>query len=106
MLESAGVASLNVGAGWHECRTPLIYMSVPRGNFVYLADEIKKVVKIPVIAAYRINNPILADSIIAQGKADLVGMGRALLADPELPNKAMEERFEDIRPCIACPPLP
>ena len=102
MLEKAGVACLNVGAGWHECRTPLIYMSVPRGNFVYLADEIKKVVKIPVIAAYRINNPILADSIIAQGKADLIGMGRALLADPELPNKAMEERFEDIRPCIAC----
>jgi 2,4-dienoyl-CoA reductase-like NADH-dependent reductase (Old Yellow Enzyme family)/thioredoxin reductase len=102
MLESAGVACLNVGAGWHECRTPLIYMSVSRGNFVYLADEIKKVVKIPVIAAYRINNPILADSIIAQGKADLIGMGRALLADPELPNKAMEERFEDIRPCIAC----
>ena len=102
MLEKAGVSCLNVGAGWHECRTPLIYMSVPRGNFVYLADEIKKVVKIPVIAAYRINNPILADSIIAQGKADLVGMGRALLADSELPNKAMEERFDDIRPCIAC----
>ena len=102
MLEKAGVCCLNVGAGWHECRTPLIYMSVPRGNFVYLAEEIKKVVKIPVIAAYRINNPILADSIVAQGKADLIGMGRALLADPELPNKAMQERFDDIRPCIAC----
>jgi 2,4-dienoyl-CoA reductase (NADPH2) len=102
MMESAGVSCINVAAGWHECRTPLIYMSVPRGNFVYLAEEIKKVVKIPVIAAYRINNPILADSIIAQGKADLVGMGRALLADPELPNKAMQERFDDIRPCIAC----
>jgi len=101
-MEKAGVSCLNVGAGWHECRTPLIYMSVPRGSFVYLAEEIKKVVKIPVIAAYRINNPILADSIIAQGKADLVGMGRALLADPELPNKALQERFDDIRPCIAC----
>jgi len=101
-MEKAGVACLNVGAGWHECRTPLIYMSVPRGKFVYLAEEIKKVVNIPVIAAYRINNPILADSIIAQGRADLVGMGRALLADPDLPNKAMEERFDDIRPCIAC----
>ncbi|MFA5055060.1 MAG: FAD-dependent oxidoreductase [Dehalococcoidia bacterium] len=101
-MEKAGVACLNVGAGWHECRTPLIYMSVPRGSFVYLAEEIKKVVNIPVIAAYRINNPILADSIIAQGKADLVGMGRALLADPEMPNKAMQERFDDIRPCIAC----
>jgi len=101
-MERAGVSCLNVGAGWHECRTPLIYMSVPRAKFVYLAEEIKKVVKIPVIAAYRINNPVLADSIIAQGKADLVGMGRALLADPELPNKAMQEKFDDIRPCIAC----
>ena len=102
MMEDVGVSCINVAAGWHECRTPLIYMSVPRGNFVYLAEEIKKVVKIPVIAAYRINNPILADSIIAQGKADLVGMGRALLADPDLPNKALQERFDDIRPCIAC----
>ncbi|MEA1958049.1 MAG: FAD-dependent oxidoreductase [Chloroflexota bacterium] len=101
-LQDAGVHCLNVGAGWHECRTPLIYMSVPRGNFVYLAEEIKKTVDIPVIAAYRINDPVLADSIIADGKADLVGMGRALLADPELPNKAREGRYDDIRPCIAC----
>jgi 2,4-dienoyl-CoA reductase (NADPH2) len=101
-LEQAGVHCLNVGAGWHECRTPLVYMSVPRGNFVYLAEEIKKVVKIPVIAGYRINDPILADEIVAGGKADLVGMARALIADPDLPYKAREGRFDDIRPCIAC----
>jgi 2,4-dienoyl-CoA reductase (NADPH2) len=101
-LERAGVHCLNVGAGWHECRTPLVYMSVPRGNFVYLAQKIKRVVNIPVVAAYRINDPLLADSIIAEGKADLVGMARAIIADPEFPNKAREGRFDDIRPCIAC----
>lgn len=101
-LERAGVHCLNVGAGWHECRTPLVYMSVPRGNFVYLAEEIKKVVNIPVVAGYRINDPLLADEIIAGGKADLVGMARALIADPDLPNKAREGRLDDIRPCIAC----
>jgi 2,4-dienoyl-CoA reductase (NADPH2) len=77
-------------------------MSVPRGNFVYLAEEMKKVVNIPVVAAYRINDPILADKIIADGRADLIGMCRALIADPDLPKKAMEEKFDDIRPCIAC----
>lgn len=101
-LEQAGICCLNVGAGWHECRTPLIHMSVPRGNFVYLAQAIKDVVSIPVIAAYRINEPGLADQIIAEGRADLVGMARALIADPGFPNKAREGRFEDIRPCIAC----
>ena len=101
-LERAGVHCLNVGAGWHECRTPLVYMSVPRGNFVYLAEEIKKAVDIPVVAGYRINDPVLADSIIAEGRADLVGMARAIIADPEFPNKARQGRFDDIRPCIAC----
>jgi len=69
---------------------------------VYIAEEIKKVVNIPVVAAYRINDPILAEEILAQGKADLIGMARPLIADPELPNKAKEGRIEDIRPCIAC----
>jgi 2,4-dienoyl-CoA reductase-like NADH-dependent reductase (Old Yellow Enzyme family)/thioredoxin reductase len=102
MLEPAGVHCLNIGAGWHECRTPLVHMSVPRGAFVYLAEESKKVAKVPVIAAYRINDPILADRIIAEGRADIIGMGRALIADPELPNKASEGRLHEIRPCIAC----
>ena len=101
-LEEAGVDCINVGAGWHESRRPLVHMSVPRGAFVYLAEVIKRTVDIPVIAGYRINEPRLADSIVAQGKADLVGMARALIADPDFPNKARQGRFDDIRPCIAC----
>ncbi|MFQ5925137.1 MAG: FAD-dependent oxidoreductase [Dehalococcoidia bacterium] len=101
-LEKAGVHCLNIQAGWHESPRPLSHMSVPRGAFVYIAEEIKKVVAIPVVAAYRINDPILAEEILAQGRADLIGMARPLIADPELPHKAREGRFDDIRPCIAC----
>ncbi len=66
------------------------------------AEKIKKALKIPVMVVGRINDPIIADSIIEEGKADLVCMGRGLLADPELPNKAKEGRLDDIRICIAC----
>ncbi|MDY6964895.1 MAG: FAD-dependent oxidoreductase [Halobacteriota archaeon] len=101
-LEDAGVDALNVNVGWHESRVPQMTMSVPRGGFVHLAQGIKEVVDIPVIASHRINDPILADNIISEGKVDMVAMARALIADPELPNKAKEGRFEEIRPCIAC----
>lgn len=102
IIEAAGVQAIDVEAGWHECPEPLVVMSVPRGAFVYLAEEIKKVVNVPVVAAYRINNPELAEQILADGKADLIGLGRALLADPEFPNKAREGRTDEIRTCIAC----
>ena len=101
-FEAASIQAINVYTGWHESPVPTVAMSVPRGYFVYLAEKIKEGVNIPVITANRINDPILADKIISEGKADLVGMGRALLADPELPNKAREGKIEEIRPCIAC----
>jgi 2,4-dienoyl-CoA reductase-like NADH-dependent reductase (Old Yellow Enzyme family)/thioredoxin reductase len=66
------------------------------------AAKIKAALDIPVMVVGRINDPFIADDIIDDGKADLVCMGRGLLADPELPNKAREGRFDDIRICIAC----
>ena len=66
------------------------------------AGEIRNALHVPVMAVGRINDPVLADEIISEGKADLVCMGRGLLADPELPKKAEEGRLEDIRTCIAC----
>jgi 2,4-dienoyl-CoA reductase (NADPH2) len=75
---------------------------VPRGSFVYLAAGIKEVVNIPVIASHRINDPVLADNIIKEGKTDMVAMARPLIADPELPKKAKEGRIDEIRTCIAC----
>jgi 2,4-dienoyl-CoA reductase-like NADH-dependent reductase (Old Yellow Enzyme family)/NADPH-dependent 2,4-dienoyl-CoA reductase/sulfur reductase-like enzyme len=70
-----------------------------------LADSagiIRKALQIPVMAVGRINDPRVADAIIAEEKADLVCMGRGLLADPEMPKKAQEGRLDDIRICIAC----
>lgn len=72
------------------------------GSYVYLAEGIKEVVDLPVFCIGRINDPFLAESIVARGQADIVGMTRANIADPELPNKAREGRVEEIRRCIAC----
>jgi NADPH-dependent 2,4-dienoyl-CoA reductase/sulfur reductase-like enzyme len=69
---------------------------------VPLAEAIKKEVTIPLSVAGRINDPVLANQIIEQGKTDFVSLGRPLLADPELPRKAMEDRLDDLRMCTAC----
>ena len=66
------------------------------------AARIKRALNIPVMAVGRINDPQTADAIIAEGKADLVCIGRGLLADPEMPKKAKQGRLDDIRTCIAC----
>lgn len=77
-------------------------MTVPPGAIVYLAAGIKEVVDLPVFTVMRINDPMLAERILADGQADMIGMVRALIADPELPNKAREGRLDDIRYCVAC----
>ncbi|UCF84850.1 MAG: FAD-dependent oxidoreductase [Desulfobacteraceae bacterium] len=66
------------------------------------AEKVKKALDIPVMAVGRINDPVIANEIIENGKADLVCIGRGLLADPEMPNKAKEGHLDDIRICIAC----
>jgi 2,4-dienoyl-CoA reductase (NADPH2) len=101
-LVKAGADMINVTGGWHETRIPQITMGLPRGGFAYLAQGIKQVVAIPVMACNRINDPVLADRILRDGQADLIGFARGLIADPELPNKAREGRFDEINYCIAC----
>ena len=74
---------------------------LPPAYQMYAVEQIKEVVKnIPIVAVGRINDPMLAESILAEGKADIVAMARPLIADPELPNKAREGRLDDIRPCM------
>ena len=77
-------------------------MMTEHGCLVPIAERMKRSLKIPVVTVGRINHPALAEEIVAQGKADLVAMGRGLLADPYLPVKAFEEREEEIRSCIGC----
>lgn len=77
-------------------------MYFPPGSFSYLSQKIRENTNLPVIAAGRINDPVLAEKILANGQADLVGMARALIADAEFPIKAQEGRLDEIRPCVGC----
>jgi len=103
MLEQEGADALHVSGrgegnflGYHSGN-----FYDPPGNLAHLAEGVKKAVSIPVIAVGKINLE-LAEEMLQQGRADLIAMGRNLLVDPELPKKAMEGRFEDIRPCLGC----
>ncbi len=101
--ETGDVDYLNVSSGTYY--TSYIFtppMIVPHAFRAYLAAEIKKVVDFPVFTVGRIKDPVLAEKILADGQADMVGMTRAQIADPELANKAKEGRLDDIRPCLAC----
>lgn len=77
-------------------------MHTPFAYTVPLAAGIRSVVNIPVYCTNRINDPHLAENILANGHADMIGMVRALICDPELPKKALDGKGEDIRYCIAC----
>jgi mycofactocin system FadH/OYE family oxidoreductase 2 len=90
--------SVTVGAGG----VPIPPMYVPPAPFVYLAAGIKEVVDIPVFCVGRVNDPVKAEEILARNQADMVGMTRANIADPELPNKTREGRLDEIRYCIGC----
>ncbi|MFO7803926.1 MAG: FAD-dependent oxidoreductase [Desulfovermiculus sp.] len=102
LAEQGGVDALNVNVGWHEGRVPQIVPSVPRGAFAYLARQIKEATGLPVIASHRINDPDVGRELIGSHMCDMVAMGRALITDPDLPNKAREGREEDILHCIGC----
>lgn len=101
-IEKAGANVFHAWAGWHESPVPMLPACVERGAFVHLAEAMKKVLNIPVIAVGRINDVELANKIIAKGRADLIAMGRAFLADPRFPNKAVNGNLKDIRKCIGC----
>jgi 2,4-dienoyl-CoA reductase-like NADH-dependent reductase (Old Yellow Enzyme family)/thioredoxin reductase len=103
ILEDAGVDVLDVSAGTYDSMTRMIEpMSYPQGWRIYLAEEIRKVVKIPVIGVGVIRTPEFAEKILEEGKVNFVALGRALLADPYWPEKAREGRQQDIVPCISC----
>jgi 2-enoate reductase len=102
-MEAAGVAALEVDAGSYETihwPHPTRYQSP--GLMVDLAAMVKKVVKIPVIAVGKLGYPALAEQVLQEGKADFICLGRALLADPDWPNKVEAGNLEDIRPCLSC----
>ena len=101
-LEKAGVDAFNVSPGWHESRTPIMLMSIPRMSYIFLSEKIKDNVNVPVIGSVRINDLALAEDVIDNNQSDIVSIGRPLIADPELPKKYKKKQFDDIRRCIAC----
>ena len=102
-VEKAGVDYLSVSIAVNASDDQMIpSMYYRHGYQTHYAEEIKSMVHIPVITVGRINDTRIADSILASGKADLIGMARQSLADPDTIIKAKEGRFEDIRKCVAC----
>jgi 2,4-dienoyl-CoA reductase-like NADH-dependent reductase (Old Yellow Enzyme family)/thioredoxin reductase len=103
VLERNGADALHISA----CVAASGYLNHPpyyaeEGIFAHLAQGIKSVVSIPVIAVGRIRTPELANQILEEKKADLISMGRALIADPNLPMKAAQGGTDEIIPCISC----
>ena len=102
-LEAQGVHAISVSAGtWHTLHVTLAPMSVPRGHLLGYASAIKRAVDIPVIAVGRLDDPELAGDVVTSGVADIVLLGRTLIAEPDWPRKVQERRFDELRPCIAC----
>ncbi|NIS62775.1 MAG: FAD-dependent oxidoreductase [Proteobacteria bacterium] len=113
-LQEAGVAALNISATGETSRGALHMqwpvegeqlrrppMAHPYGFLLPVAEKIKEVVSIPIIAVGRIT-PEVGDEAIAQGKTDMVVIGRAFLCDPELPKKIASDKLNEIRPCLGC----
>ncbi|MBN1376172.1 MAG: FAD-dependent oxidoreductase, partial [Dehalococcoidia bacterium] len=77
-------------------------MGTPQANYTNMVREMKKVLSVPVIAANRINDPVIAEMVLREGRCDLVAIGRGLIADPELPSKSQAGNLQDINMCIGC----
>jgi 2,4-dienoyl-CoA reductase (NADPH2) len=101
-VERAGATIINTGIGWHEARIPTIATMVPRAAFAWVTRRLKGAVGLPLVTTNRINDPAVAENVIARGDADMVSMARPFLADPEFVNKAAQDRADEINTCIGC----
>ncbi len=100
MAEKAGACAIHV-ASFAERRQRRPPSATPRGALMVLTETIKKAVTVPVIASTRIDAE-LGESVLREGRADLIAIGRALIADPGLPEKVRQGRARDVVPCIVC----
>ena len=103
LFVAAGADALHVSAGASEAthRQFLTYLQ-ESGALVHLAEAVRKVVSVPVIAVGKLGDPRLAEEVLKKGQADFIALARPLIADPHLPNKAREGRPDEIRSCISC----
>ncbi|MBI5552173.1 MAG: NADH:flavin oxidoreductase [Desulfobacterales bacterium] len=101
-LQKAGVDAFDISIGATAGRSASPGPRAKPGTFVPLAERIKAAVSVPVMALGRINTPELAEAILVDGRADLVGIGRQLIADPFWPDKVHAGRSETITACLSC----
>jgi 2,4-dienoyl-CoA reductase (NADPH2) len=101
-IERAGATIINTGIGWHEARVPTIATMVPRAGFTWVTKRLMGQVQIPLVTTNRINMPEVAETVLAEGCADMVSMARPFLADPEWVQKAESGRDKEINTCIGC----
>ena len=103
LFEQAGVSFLDISAGIFELPGPTMDpMYYQQGWNTYTAEAIKKEVKVPVITSHTLREPSYCEKILAEGKADIVGLSRQLIADPYWADKARGGKPEEIRKCISC----
>ena len=103
LLEGAGVDMLNCTQGVYASADSIIPpAATPRAAFASNAEMVKRGVRIPVAAVGRINDPDVAEGLLATGSCDFIAMGRASLADPHFPRKVAEGRVADIVQCVGC----
>lgn len=103
LLEEHGVAFVDISAGIFEAPAAVMDpMYYPQGWNTYAAEAVKQHVKIPVITSHTLRDPGYCEKILAEGKADLVGLSRQMIADPYWANKAQAGKTEEIRKCISC----
>lgn len=101
--EKHGVDAISISAASYDSVEYVIQpMFIPQGFLVDYAKQLKDLVSIPVIVAGRLNSAELIEDIIESGKADMVAVGRGLIADEELFTKIKNEDYASIRYCIAC----
>lgn len=101
LVVGAGAQAIHVsgyGVGSYITTAPI---SDTPGFLVPLAEEVKKLTNVPVIAVGRLDLE-LGEKILEEGKADLIAIARRLMADPDLPNKVAEGRLDEVIPCIGC----
>ncbi|HEY7378845.1 MAG TPA: NADPH-dependent 2,4-dienoyl-CoA reductase, partial [Steroidobacteraceae bacterium] len=101
-IETAGATMINTGIGWHEARIPTIATMVPRAAFAWVTEKLKLEIRIPVVATNRINDPAVAEQVLAAGQADMISMARPFLADADFVRKAASGRADEINTCIGC----
>lgn len=102
-LEMCGLDALHVSRAVH-IKDEFMWAptTIHAGFSAGQVEEIKRAVSIPVITVGRYTEPQFAELMVKEGRTDLVAFGRQSIADPHMPRKAMEERLEDMTPCIAC----